>query len=155
MASNNDNVVKVKQIVSSDGVSHDIAAKSLLTTDGTEVTKRYTYHSFTGGWYLELPEQIAGITQVSQYGNSYEFSLMNEDATTTKLMTLYVFTGQEREELAIADNRFVLYRNESTVYAGHLEVASAAFNMTQETVINAFHLIISNPTNTEFERSIS
>ena len=43
MASNNDNVVKVKQIVSSDGVSHDIAAKSLLTTDGTEVTKEDIY----------------------------------------------------------------------------------------------------------------
>ena len=126
-----------------------------MNSDGSEVDKFYTYHSFTGGWYLELPPQIAETLQVSQFGNSYEFSLINEDATLSRLMTVYVFTGQEREEQAIADNRFVLYRNESTVYAGHLEVASAAFNMTQETLINAFHLITLNPANTEMERSAS
>ena len=95
------------------------------------------------------------MTQVNQYGNSYEFSVVNEDETVTKLMTVYIFTGQEREEQAIADNRFVLYRNESTVYAAHLEVSSAAYNMTQESLINAFHLITLNPTNTEMERSTS
>ena len=126
-----------------------------MNSDGSEVNKLYTYHSFTGGWYLELPAEIAGVTQVNQYGNSYEFSVVNEDETVTKLMTVYIFTGQEREEQAIADNRFVLYRNESTVYAAHLEVSSAAYNMTQESLINAFHLITLNPTNTEMERSTS
>ena len=126
-----------------------------MNSDGTEVDKLHTYHSFTGGWYLELPAQIIGVTHVNQFGNSYEFSLINEDGTLSKLMTVYVFTGQEREEQAIADNRFVLYRNESTVYAGHLDVPSAAFNMTQETLINAFHLITLNPSNTEMERSAS
>lgn len=126
-----------------------------MNSDGTEVDKLHTYHSFTGGWYLELPAQIAGMTKVSQFGNSYEFFVTNKDGTESKLMTVYVFTGQEREEQAIADNRFVLYRTESTVYAGHLEVASAAFDMTQETLINAFHLITLNPTNTEMERSAS
>ena len=126
-----------------------------MNSDGTEVDKVHTYHSFTGGWYLELPAQIAGMTHVSQFGNSYEFSVTNKDGTLSKLMTVYVFTGQEREEQAIADNRFVLYRNESTVYAGHLEVASAAFDMTHETLINAFHLITLNPSNAETERSAS
>ena len=126
-----------------------------MNSDGTEVDKLHTYHSFTGGWYLELPAQIAGMTTVSQFGNSYEFFVTNKDGVESKLMTVYIFTGQEREEQAIADNRFVLYRTESTVYAGHLEVASAAFNMTQETLINAFHLITLNPTNTEMERSAS
>lgn len=120
-----------------------------MNSDGTEVDKLHTYHSFTGGWFLELSSQIAGSVSVNQFGNSYEFSVMNETGTLSKLMTVYVFTGQEREEQAISDNRFVLYRNESTVYAAHLEVASAVYNMTQETLINAFHLITQDPINGE------
>lgn len=120
-----------------------------MNSDGTEVDKVHTYHSFTGGWFLELPKEIADSVSVNQFGNSYEFSVTDADGVQSKLMTLYVFTGQEREEQAISDNRFVLYRNESMVFAAHLEVTSAAFNMTQETLINAFHLITLDPTNGE------
>lgn len=112
-----------------------------MNSDGSEVTKKHTYHSFTGGWYIELGESIASRVMINQFGNSYEFTYTDEDSNQSKLMTLYVFTGQEREEQAVADNRFVLYRNESTVFAAHLEVASAAFNMTQDSTIKAFHLI--------------
>ena len=118
-----------------------------LNSDGSEVNKLYTYHSFPGGWYLELPKKIAPKMMVLQFGNSYEFSIRNKDGSLTKLMTVYSFTGQEREEQAIADNRFVLFRTESTVFAGHLEVASAAYQMTQESLINAFHLIAQNVIN--------
>ena len=120
-----------------------------MNSDGSEVDKLHTYHSFTGGWFLELPNEIADRISVNQFGNSYEFSVKNTVGGLSKLMTLYVFTGQEREEQAISDNRFVLYRNESMVFAAHLEVTSAAFNMTQETLINAFHLITLDPTNGE------
>ena len=53
------------------------------------------------------------------------------------------------EEQAVADNRFVLFRTDSTVYAGHLEVASAAYNLTQESLIHAFHLITQDLINGE------
>lgn len=120
-----------------------------MHSDGSEVDKAYTYHSFPGGWYLELPQEIAPLLSVVQFGNSYEFSVRGADGTVTKLMTLYSFTGQEREEQAITDNRFVLFRTDSTVFAGHLEVASAAYNLTQESLINAFHLITQDLTNGE------
>lgn len=120
-----------------------------MNSDGSEVNKVYTYHCFQGGWYLELPDEIAPQMSVSQYGNSYEFSVKTSDGTTTRLMTLYSFTGQEREEQAIADNRFVLYRTDSTVYAGHLEVASVAYNITPESLINAFRLITQDLTSGE------
>ena len=120
-----------------------------MNSDGSEVNKLYTYHSFPGGWYLELPKKIAPKMMVLQYGNSYEFSIRNKDGSLTKLMTVYSFTGQEREEQAVADNRFALYRTESTVFAAHLEVASAAYNMNHETLIKAFHLITQNAGNPE------
>ena len=121
-----------------------------MNSDGSEFNKLYTYHSFTGGWYLELNEQFVSGVSVSQFGNSYEFSAVDAQGNPSKVMTIYVFTGQEREEQAVSDNRFVLYRNESTVYAAHLEVASAAYNMTQESLIKAFHLITQDLTNGEW-----
>lgn len=120
-----------------------------MNRDGSEVDKLYTYHSFTGGWFLELPRQIALCTNVTQFGNSYEFSVVDEQGNQSKLMTLYAFTGQDREEQTVVDNRFVLYRNESTIYAAHLEVASAAYNMTQESVKNSFHLITQGSINAD------
>ena len=120
-----------------------------MNSDGTVVNKLHTYHSFTGGWYLELPAKIANAVSVAQFGNSYEFSVTDSDGVISKLMTIYVFTGQEREEQAITDNRFALYRTESTVFAAHLDVTSAAYNMNQETLIKAFHLITQNAGNGE------
>ncbi len=114
-----------------------------LNSDGTAATKMYTYHNFVGRWYLQLDESIAGDLTAAQRGNSYEFGLWDsETQQSNKLMTLYVLTGQRREEQAVEDNRFVVYRNESTVYAVKLEVASAAYCMTQESLIESFHLIV-------------
>lgn len=118
-----------------------------MNRDGSEVNKLYTYHSFTGGWFIELPQEIAPNVNVIQFGNSYEFSVIDNNQKQSKLMTLYVFTGQEREEQALADNRFVLYRNESTVFAAHLDVASATYNITQDSMKSAFHLITQDSIN--------
>lgn len=110
---------------------------------GEEITKRYTYHNFIGGWYLELGENIASRVAVVQKGNSYEFVIWDEGKTEASLlMTVYVLTGQKREEQAIAENRFVLYRTDSTVYAAKLEVLSGSYNLTKQDLIGAFHLIM-------------
>ncbi len=114
-----------------------------MTADGGEVNKMYTYHNFVGGWYLELDNGLAERIAVSQKGNSYEFGIWDSGYKTfDKLMTIYVLTGQKREEQAHEDNRFVVYRSESTVYAANLEVASAAYDITKDSVIKAFHLIL-------------
>ena len=114
-----------------------------LNSDGTTVDKMFTYHNFVGRWYLQLDGSIAGDLTAAQRGNSYEFGLWDSRSLQSqKLMTLYVLTGQRREEQAVEDNRFVVYKNESTVYAVKLEVASAAYGMTQESLIDSFRLII-------------
>lgn len=114
-----------------------------LNSDGSTVDKLYTYHNFVGGWYLQIDPGIAGDLTAAQRGNSYEFGLWDaKKEKGKKLMTLYVLTGQRREEQAVEDNRFVVYKNESTIYAVKLEVASAAYGMTQESLIDSFHLIV-------------
>lgn len=113
-----------------------------MTSDGAEVDKMYTYHNFTGGWYIRLDGTVAERISVSQKGSSYEFSLWDEGfQEAVPLMSVYALTGQKREEQAVADNRFVLHRTESTIYAANLGVAYADLGMTKESLIHCFNLI--------------
>lgn len=114
-----------------------------MASDGTETDRLCTYHNFVGGWYLELDSALASRFCVIAKGSSYEFALWDEDFTQTQtLVTVYVLTGQKREEQALTDNRFVLHRTDSTVYAAKLEVASAAYGMSRDSMISSFHMIL-------------
>lgn len=113
-----------------------------VSSSGAMTDKMFTYHNFVGGWYLKLDGNLASKMFVTQMGNSYEFYVSPEEGDPIRLMTVYGFTGQQREEQAVSDNRFVLYRTDSTVYAAHLEVASATYGMSQESVKNSFHLLV-------------
>ena len=90
-----------------------------------------------------MDKKLATRITVTQKGNSYEFSLWDRSFTQIeKLFSVYVLTGQKREEQAITDNRFVIYKTDTTIYAGNLEVASAAYGVSKESLIQSFHLIL-------------
>lgn len=114
---------------------------------GEEVDKRYTYHNFGGGWYLCLDEAWASRVSVEQYtidaeGQQFEFYVWNEaDQKAEHLLTLYALTGDNREEKAIEDNRFILYKTESAVYAANLEGASVSYGLDQQTLTDWFSMI--------------
>ena len=114
-----------------------------MDSQGEKKEKLYTYHNYVGGWYLTLHRDLASRMVVSQQGNSYSFSVWNENyESLQRLLSIYVLTGQKREEQAVMDNRFVLYRTESTVYAANLEVISASYEITRDDIIASFHLIL-------------
>lgn len=109
---------------------------------GRETGKMHTYHNYGGGWYLELDSAWAQEISVSQNGDEFEFYLWDEDHTSAqKIFSIFVFTGQNREEQAVQDNRFTVYKNDSVIYAARLEVASGALCITQNDLIESFHLI--------------
>ena len=113
-----------------------------MTSAGAEVEKRFTYHNFVGGWYLNLIPSWAPRTLVCQTGNSFSFYVWNEDFTENeKILTIHVLTGNDREEQAQQDNRFVLYKTDTTVYCASNEIVSANYSMTRDDIINAFSLI--------------
>ena len=113
-----------------------------ITSTGAEVTKICTYHNFVGGWYIEFGHDIYQRITVSQEGNTYTFSVWNEEFTDCqKLMTLFVLTGQKRDEQAVMDNQFILHRSDNVIFAAKLEVVSAELNMTQHSFVNSFRLI--------------
>lgn len=114
-----------------------------ITARGGEVTKTYTYHNYQQGWYMTLNEYAAErICVVQTQAGCYEFLLWDHSGTQlSKLWTVYVLTGDNRSALAAKDNRFVLLKTDSTVYAAELAPEAVQIEVTEEDLCQAFHLI--------------
>ncbi len=117
-----------------------------MTPDGGEVNKLYTYHNYLEGWYLELSEDSADRICVAPEGaGCYSFGIWDKKGeNVTHLWTIYVLTGEDRSAVAAEDNRFILLKTDLVVYAGKLEMGAMELGVTQEMLIEAFHLIQSD-----------
>ena len=121
---------------------HDLIRWYAMKADGSEVEKKYTYHNFVGGWYLELDSSWASRLTVQQQGDAYEFHLWNETFTETeKVLTITVVSGQNRAEQNGDTNRFVVYTTESTMFWATLSESAHNYGITQDAIIKRFHLI--------------
>ena len=110
--------------------------------NGWEYDKLFTFHNYLGGWYLQLDSNWASRITIDQYNGVYVFYLWDESyQTAMQLFTLYVFTGSTRDEEAVKDGRFALYRSEGVAYSASLAEAAAAYEITEDSLINSFRLI--------------
>lgn len=113
-----------------------------LTADAQQVDKWYTYHNLHGGWYITLDSVWAGRVAVSQQGSTYEFYVWDEAfSSARKLMTVCVFSGSDRKLQAALEERFVIYEDDTLLYAAKLEEAAAGYGISQKSLIGSFHLI--------------
>ena len=113
-----------------------------MLLSGEEVDKMYTFHNFDSGWYLQLDRGWAERITVDQEGSTYSFFLWDEELRSSeKLMTVFAFTGSNRDEAAVEEGRFVLHKAEGVVYAAKIEAAAVSCGMTQENLAQSFHLI--------------
>lgn len=110
--------------------------------DGSETDKMHTFHNYVGGWYLQMDPEWTHRISVNQNGNVFEFHLWDEGNQSAQMIfSIVVLTGQNREEQAVLDNRFTVYKSESVIYAARMEVASGALRLTPNDLIESFHLI--------------
>ena len=113
-----------------------------MDSDGWEIDKLYTFHNYPGGWYLPLSSVWASRVTVEQSQGQYRFLLWDESYKKTQpLFTVYVFTGTDRDALAVAQGRFVLSRAEGVAYAAELEEAAPEYGITENSLIEGFRLI--------------
>lgn len=113
-----------------------------LDGNGWEYNKLFTFHNFVGGWYLQLHSGWASRITVEQDNGIYRFYLWDESyQVATSLFTLYVFTGSNRDEEAVKDGRFALYRAEGVAYAARLNAAAMEYDITEDYLIESFRLI--------------
>ena len=104
--------------------------------------KRYTFHDYAGGWYLEMESDMAERISAETDGNAYHFYLWDKDGIKVQsLFTLYVLTGSNRDQQAVEEDRFPIYRKEGVAYAVELHRAARGYGLTEEYMVKSFHLI--------------
>ncbi len=144
-----DGVVELPSLIkmtSPDGTKstdrHDLIRWYAMKSDGSVVDKLYTFHNFVAGWYMRLDSSLANRISVQPAGNSYEFYLLNADGNTAeRILTIYAFTGQNREALSTAEGRFALLKTESVIYSAQLDEAAGSKGINRDVVMNSFRLI--------------
>ena len=113
-----------------------------LDVKGNQRNKMHTFHNFKNGWYLQLKGDWAERVFVEVRDQVYTFSVWNEqEKASEKILSIHVFAGNDRENQAIAENRFLLYRTESVIFSAKLDASSVSYGITQDSLINSFHLI--------------
>ncbi len=145
----NDGVVELPSLITmvpldstSSSARNDLILWYAMGSDGTIVNKLYTYYDSVGGWYLELDDTLAPKITVNCSANVFDFYLWNENYSgAQKLLTIYVLTGQNREEQSFTDGRFVLLGTDTVTYAASVDAAAAQYQITQESVLRSFYLI--------------
>lgn len=110
-----------------------------------------TYNNYADSWYLVLPrEWIGQIAVRREEGVTGErmivFSRVDEAGTILEdFLAVYTLTGENREERAAVNGRFVLLQEEETVFAAKLlvEPEGYALPLSQELLRDNFGFIYS------------
>ncbi len=118
-----------------------------MTLNGETVDKMTTYHNYSSGWYVVLPDAWKGHLIVTR-GNEasgvlgYVFSHWeNNEEAPEELFTIYEFSGIDRNTLAEADGRFSLGERGDITYAAHLAETGWAASVTKTDLADWFRFI--------------
>lgn len=119
-----------------------------LYPDGARQVKLSTFHNHSAGWYLELPGQWHGSITVShteEEANGVQgltFSRWKDRASRPeKIFTVFAFTGEDREALAVQDGRFLLAKKGETAYSVSMGTGTWAKQLSQEDLTAMFRFI--------------
>ncbi len=117
--------------ISSEAEKEYIISWYSIGKNGNRREKTITYHHFTDGWYLFLDSTMAQNLVIEQADDSCIFYTRNPQGDNPiKLMTVYSFTGSDRQELAGEEGMLVLYKSDSVIFAVKLESQANAYGMT-------------------------
>ena len=145
-----DGLVELPKLValpSLDQESYSIIHWYNLDLDGKQTVKRTTYHNFSSGWYVILPDEWAGqlaITKSEEVSGVRGFTFVQWDSQTKKatpIFTVYAFSGDDRSTVASSDGRFVLAEKGDVTYSAELGQSSLAAGLTQKTLKTMFNFI--------------
>ena len=117
-----------------------------LAADGSEHDKRFTYHNYLQGWYMELDADLVDrLCVIPEDTGRFAFCLWDSRyQELRKLWSVYVLTGDDRSSIAAEGGRFQLMKTDSVVYAAFMEDSAQKLGITQEHLINSFFLIQSD-----------
>ncbi|MDR1328797.1 MAG: VCBS repeat-containing protein [Oscillospiraceae bacterium] len=108
----------------SDTVYYAIDWRS-YSSDGSRRVAMTTYHNYSDGWYLTLPEAWRGRLTVRRadavYGErSLVFSFVNGGEAVSDFLKIYTLSGENKEERARLPGRFRLLEEGDKIFAAEL-----------------------------------
>ena len=116
-----------------------------LDGEGTVVLR--TYHNLEDAWYLRLPEDWVDRIWISRTSatdeNTVTFYVLKGDSEPEPFLKITAITGSSRENRAVRGSRFLLSRQDETIFTAELLEANEAwrYGMTADEVREAFSLI--------------
>jgi hypothetical protein len=115
---------------------------------GTAHAMLSTYHNNSDEWYLELPESWENMitlsrpehTTVGERAVVFSYWKGNAEVTPEPFLIIYRLTGNNRDNHAAKDNRFVLYADSETVYAAEFVESSWNCGLDKDALLQRFHI---------------
>ncbi len=118
-----------------------------LSIDGELEKKMTTYHNYSDGWFIVLPEEWENQLTIS-YGtvesgiSGYTFSRWNgADEDPEPIFTIYAFSGEDRNTEASSGGRFLLSERGDVTYAASFGSCEWADDLTEEDLKAMFRYI--------------
>lgn len=117
------------------------------TPSGGVVLKENTYHNFSNGWFLRLPdkmgtkfivgraEEVSGTRGLAFYANN------GRNEPGEEYFTLYAFSGSGRNVTANQDDRFTVGSKGETTFAARLGPAAKRIGLNPEELVSMFNFI--------------
>ena len=113
-----------------------------------------TYHNYSDGWYLVIPEEWGdGITvrrEDSQQGErTIVFSRVrkaragSEEQTVEDFLKIYTLTGDNKRELSALPGRFPLLARSDAIFAAEI-VDAHGFDISEQLIRDNFKIIYSD-----------
>ena len=130
-----------------DGLSYERTDWHQYQLDGKSKVVLRTYHNLEDSWYLRLPEdwidRIWVSRTVSTDENTVTFYILKETGEPEPFLKITAITGSSRENRAVRGSRFLLSRQDETIYTAELLQANEdwRYGVTADEVREAFSLI--------------
>lgn len=127
-----------------------------FSADGSSGLEAITYHNTPDGWYLVIPPEWDGHFTVRQVNTSAtvhatEFYAVRGTAMGEKLLTIYTFTGTDREVQAGKPGRSILRSGGDTLYVISYAdyYTSWPYAVDNDTISESFKAIVKQLSMTE------
>ena len=111
-----------------------------LDSQGTLGHVLDTFHNHKDGWYIRLNPEWASRFTLLQTEDEFAFCLWDDSKKkVTPFFSILVLTGPDREEQALEQGRYLLYKGETEVYVMTLQVEMS--DEDAKALVNSFRLI--------------
>ncbi len=110
-----------------------------------------TYHNYSDGWYLVLPEDWGDRITVRRVDSgagerTLMFSYYSGTGEPVDFLLIHTISGENRDERSKLSGRFILKYSGDTVYAATItqEAEKLPLSISQEKINAGFHIIYSD-----------